>query len=212
MTQIKQSKVTIFDLDKTVIDSDHRTPYFSNGDLDLAAYRENQTHSNIMSDKLLPLALHMQSLIQSGEIVVIVTARRMTKSDYIYLRKNGLKAAYICSRDQLFKRFDNPTANMIYNLGDAHYKWHWFNHLQGRYPLASFTVYDDHKGVLEVAAQFGFSAYDAISVNSMLSDFLDMGFAEGFQQGLDEANIDAEMNSIHQIIQFDLDSAYQDNP
>ena len=125
-------KVYIFDLDKTVINSDHRTPYLANGDLDLGAYRAKQTHSNIMRDQLLPLALYMQALIADGEKVVIVTARRMIKSDYIFLRKNGLKAAYICSRDQLFKRFDNDTAKMIYNLGDANYKWHWFNHLQNK--------------------------------------------------------------------------------
>jgi hypothetical protein len=197
--------ITIFDLDKTVIDSDHRTPYHNNMDLDLNSYRKLQTHDNIMKDTLLPLASYMQALISQGETVVIVTARRMIKSDYIFLRKNGLKTAYICSRDQLFKRFDNDSAKMIYNLGDANYKWHWFSHLQGRYPLASFTVYDDHKGVLAVAQSFGFQVYDAINVNDMLTCFLDMGFEEGFAQGLDAGYIDGQMSTVHQVIQYDSD-------
>jgi len=207
MSQFKPKHITIFDLDRTVIDSDHRTPYDNDGNLDLAAYRDNQTHANIMNDTLLPLAKLMQSRIAQGETVVIVTARRMIKSDYIYLRKNGLKTAYTCSRDQLFKRFDNETASMIYNLNDANYKWHWFNHLQNRFPLASFTVYDDHKGVLKVAQSFGFQVYDAISVNSMLADFLDMGFEEGFVQGLDAGYLDGEMSAIHQVIEFDSRAA-----
>lgn len=199
--------VYIFDLDATVIDSDHRTPYKPNGDLDLNAYRAKQTHTNIMCDKLLPLADYMRSLMAQGETVVIVTARRMTKSDYIYLRKNGLKTVYICSRDQLFKRFDNDTAKMIYNQGDANYKWHWFNHLQGRFPLSQFIVYDDHKGVLQVAQSFGFQAYDAVQVNEMLAHFLDIGFEEGFTQGLDEGYLDGEMSTIHQVIEYDNDVA-----
>lgn len=204
MTQFKPKQVTIFDLDRTVIDSDQRTPY--NGqDLDLAGYRALQTHENIMQDTLLPLAKYMQALIQRGETVVIVTARRMIKSDYIYLRKNGCKAAYICSRDQLFKRFDNATATMIYNHGDANYKWHWFNHLQGRFPLAQFTVYDDHKGVLEVAKSFGFQTYDAVAVNEMLTMFLDMGFEEGLAQGFDEGYLDGQMSTVHQVINFESD-------
>lgn len=205
MQSFNKQHITIFDLDRTVIDSDHRTPYKAGQDLDLNAYRALQTHDNIMKDQLLPLAEYMRLLISSGEKVVIVTARRMIKSDYIFLRKNGIKNVYICSRDQLFKRFDNDTAKMIYNLGDSAYKWHWFNHLQQRNPLASFTVYDDHQGVLKVASQFGFKAYDAIKVNEMLAHFLDLGFEEGFTQGLDQAYIDGAMSTAHQIIDYDLD-------
>lgn len=197
--------ITIFDLDKTVIDSDHRTPY--NGqDLDLAAYRKAQTHDNIMKDRLLPLATYMQDMIANGDAVVIVTARRMTKSDYIFLRKNGLKAVHICSRDQLFKRFDNATAKMIYNLGDSAYKWHWFNYLQQRSPMAQFTVYDDHTGVLQVAKSFGFRAYNAIDANDMLAHFLDVGFSMGYDKALEDLEINA-LNTVHQILDFEEDQA-----
>lgn len=200
-------RVYIFDLDRTVINSDHRTPYKDGQDLDLNAYRALQTHSNIMKDELLPLAQYMRLLMAQGETVVIVTARRMIKSDYIFLRKNGLRAVYICSRDKLFKCFDNATATMIYNLGDAAYKWHWFNHLQQRFPLAQFTLYDDHKGVLQVAKTFGFHAFDAVAVNEMLALFLDMGFEEGFTQGLDQGYLDGQMSTIHQAIIYDENEA-----
>lgn len=193
-------RIYIFDLDRTVINSDHRTPYKEGHDLDLNAYRALQTHNNIMRDTLLPLAQYMRLLMAQGETVVIVTARRMIKSDYIYLRKNGLRAVFICSRDKLFKCFDNATATMIYNLDDANYKWHWFNHLQQRFPLAQFTLYDDHKGVLQVAKTFGFHAFDAIAVNEMLALFLDLGFEEGFIQGLDQGYIDGQMATIQQVL------------
>lgn len=201
MNQEKLARVYIFDLDKTVINSDHRTPYIGQ-DLDLAAYREMQTHDNIMKDELLPLASYMKQLMAQGETVAIVTARRMIKSDYIYLRQNGLKAVHICSRDKLFKCFDNVTAKMIYNLGDAAYKWHWFNHLQQRFPLAQFTVYDDHKGVLNVAKQFGFHAFDAVAINEMLAHFLDIGFSMGFEEGF----LDGQMSAIQQTLIYDEDA------
>lgn len=197
--------ITIFDLDRTVIDSDHRTPYKEGQDLDLTAYRALQTHENIMKDKLLPLAEYMQLLISQGEKVVIVTARRMIKSDYIFLRKNGMKRVYICSRDQLFKRFEATHATRIYNSGDSVYKRYWFEHLALKFRDHSFTVYDDHKGVLQQAQELGFQVYDAIKVNEMLAHFLDLGFEEGFTQGLDQAYIDKSMGTITQVIRYDQD-------
>lgn len=200
--------ITLFDLDRTVINSDHRTPYKEGGDLCLATYRALQTHNNIIQDQLLPLASFMQDLIAKGERVGIVTARRMTKSDYIFLRQNGLRPALICSRDRLFKKFDLSVAKHTYNLGDAAYKSVWFDFLCKQYPNATFTLYDDHKGVLEAAKTFGFQAWDAVQLNDMISHFLDLGFSEGFAVGYYDGTLDRDVvyravNTVQQCIEYD---------
>lgn len=166
--------VFLFDLDRTIIDSDHRTPNSANGDLDLNAYRKMQVHDRIMQDKLLPLADEFKKLKKKkGCYVAIVTARRLTKSDYFFLRKHGLRADLICSRDQLFKRFDLPLAELIYGLPDRDYKRSWFHFIMSKFKHLEpnrFTVFDDHQGVLEEAIKIGFNAYDAIPYNKMLID------------------------------------------
>lgn len=205
-------RITLFDLDRTVISSDHRTPYNDNGDLCLSTYRKMQTHSNIMKDELLPLASFMRELIERGEPVGIVTARRMTKSDYIYLRQRGLRPAVICSRDQLFKKFPEEIAKTAYHSGDAIYKSVWFGYLRERFPLAEFVIYDDHKGVLDAAKTFGFQAWDAVQLNDMIAHFLDLGFSEGFAIGYHDGTLDRDVvyravETVQQVIRYDEDQA-----
>ena len=211
----------IFDLDQTVINSDHRTlpaicPVTQN--LDLAHYRKLATHDNIMLDKLLPLAEYMRELLDSGEKVAIVTARHLQKSDRVFLRKNGLRAATICSRDvcHIASEFTGLTPVQHSSLKDADYKKLWFKWLAAkRYTQAqTFVVYDDHKGVLEVARSLGFIAKDAIQLNKMfergyrmasnalllevdrLNDDLDQdtidAYEAGFSSGYQQAMLDVE--------------------
>lgn len=183
---MKKQIVHIFDLDRTVIDSDHRTPYFPDGDLDLAKYRELQTHENIMQDTLLPLANTMKILINRGDIVAVVTARRMTKSDYVMLRKHGLRVPLICSRDKVHKvEHISGCASSHMNSSDSEYKRIWFKALKQRFNPAQydFVMYDDHAGVLKVALEEGFSALDAIQLNKMLDNCYELGFTDGFAEG-----------------------------
>ena len=120
--------VHIFDLDGTTIDSFHRVKpcLKSDGDLDIQMYRDHAcSHDQIKKDTLLPLAAYMQDLIQAGKPVVICTARKMSKTDYVFLRQNKIKPNFICSRDQLFKRFNSDHAKQIFYMKDADYKRHW---------------------------------------------------------------------------------------
>lgn len=176
----------MFDLDATVIDSSKRLKkaMLPNGDLCLNKYRETQNKIDIMTDTLLPLADYMRHLIAEGERVAIVTARALTKSDYYFLRKHGLKCATICSRDQLPRYFDDPRA--IWRKGDAEYKAAWFKWLAGRYPESKMILWDDHKGVLSTARAFGIRAIDAVALNEILGYFLDVGYSMGYTDGLDD--------------------------
>lgn len=195
----------IFDLDGTTIDSFHRVaPCLSpDGDLNLQMYRDQACqHDLIQSDTLLPLAQYMKDLMQAGKPVVICTARKMSNSDYVYLRKNKMKPSFICSRDQLFKRFNLDHAKQIYSMKDADYKRQWLQYLQGMYPLHNMVIYDDHDGVLKMANDFGITALDAKALNSISNASYTEGFADAWDQFEAEADeliqdVIAKMNTIH---------------
>lgn len=164
----------LFDLDKTVVDSDHRTPYTITGNLDLNLYRELQTIENIKKDTLLPLSNTMQQMIINKEEVGIVTARRMIRYDYIMLRDNGLKPNLIGSRDKIHKILEYSNFNCLHDLfksSDDEYKRAWFKFIKDRYSLNDYRIfmYDDNQNVLKVAKEEGLIAVDAIALNKELA-------------------------------------------
>lgn len=174
----------VFDLDGTTIDSFHRVgPCLTEtGDLDLQAYRKTAcTHEKIQADTLLPLARYMQDLIQKGEKVAICTARKMSKTDYVFLRKAGIRVSTICSRDQLFKHFDPVLAKSIYHMKDADYKRFYLQRLQILFPLHNLIIYDDHEGVLEMARELGVIAYDAKEMNQVIEAAYKIGYSDAIE-------------------------------
>jgi 3-deoxy-D-manno-octulosonate 8-phosphate phosphatase KdsC-like HAD superfamily phosphatase len=104
--------------------------------------------------------------------VAIITARRMTKSDYVMLRKHGIKTAFIGARDKLHRveHISNcPVSH--FKMSDDEYKRIWFKHIKEYYPLEDYDIYmyDDKEHVLKVAQEEGFHAIDAILLNKMLA-------------------------------------------
>jgi len=177
-------KLHVFDLDGTTIDSFHRVePCIKpDDDLDLQAYRETAcTHDMVQADTLLPLAKYMQDLIQKGEKVAICTARKMSKTDYVYLRKAGMRVSTICSRDQLFKHFDPVQAKAIYHMKDSDYKRFWLQRLQTLFPLHSLVLYDDHDGVLQMARELGVIAYDSKEMNQIIEAAYKVGYSDAIE-------------------------------
>lgn len=177
-----QQPFHIFDLDGTVIDSFKRIApcLLPNGDLDLAKYRrEACTHDKIQGDQLLPLYQQMRQLINTGADVAICTARLLNKSDYFFLRRAGLKRVrFIASRDRLARYFGSQ-APEIYAMGDANYKRQWLDLLQGMYRDRPFIVYDDHAGVLNMAARIGCRTVDAKQYNALARKYFSFGYGLG---------------------------------
>lgn len=173
------TKIILFDLDHTVINSEHRVNpcILVGGDLDLTKYRnEACTREQVYKDELLPLASVMLNYIEQGFTVGILTARHMFKHDYDFLKKHGLKTALILSRDKLYKHFGD-SARGLYVSGDATYKGAYIEMLKRKHPTHSLILYDDHKGVLQQARDQGVHAIDAISINKRIERFNLVGFA-----------------------------------
>ena len=182
----------LFDLDGTVIDSFHRIKpcLKENGDLDLNKYKKGACqHSLIMQDELLPLIDYMKELIKSGEQVGICTARFMNKSDYYFLRKNGIKTSFIASRDQLHKHFDPVMAQALIRSGDAVYKAAWLQRVKVLRPELSISLYDDHDGVIHMARSLGVTCFDSKALNNRLDAAFKAGMLEIIEQ-LEREGID----------------------
>lgn len=110
--------VAIFDLDGTVIDSEHRTPNNADGTLNLKAYRDKHTAENVAKDTLLPLANVMKAAESAGAYVVVLTARDMRDFDYEFLTMHGLIYHKIMSRDTV-------RSKTHYEADDGTYKEKW---------------------------------------------------------------------------------------
>jgi FMN phosphatase YigB (HAD superfamily) len=146
----------IYDLDGTVIDSSHRQLADSQGNLDLAHWREHSTPEKIAKDSLLPLAQAMRHALANDQSVIICTARVLGDADRAYLREHGLDAPVVLSRDG--DRDNRPDAQLkrekLLSLG---------------VDLRGATMYDDNQSVLAMARELGINAVDATIVNEALS-------------------------------------------
>ncbi len=204
------TNVNIWDLDGTVINSFHRVqPCLDKaGNLDLNRYlSEACKHELIVQDSLLPLVELMRRQMDAPNTInYIVTARTMFKSDYYFLRKQGLRGRnkdniQVFSRDTIHKFAPLSDVKHIYNSRDADYKAFYFDHiirLHGREGV-NYTMYDDHKGVLEKAREYGFNAVDATQLNEMLS----IGIKLASEQFLDETiQDDLDIDYLNQRLSF----------
>ena len=153
----------IWDLDNTVIDSNHRYATLENGDIDLPRWIQNNTRANVERDTLLPLARLMRSNYRMGDCVIICTARVLSTWDHVYLAKHQLKANYILSRAIGDNRPDAELkrAKLIALFSDL------------KIPLPKWTrratVYDDNETVLSTLARYGIRTRNATILNSRLT-------------------------------------------
>lgn len=157
----------IFDLDGTVIDSDHRKAALPDGSLDLAHWFENNTPEKIARDGLLPLAASMRSIYAAGHTVIVCTARSIETAE--------IKAAH----DEFFTCNDLPyhvflnrePGNME---GDASLKVRLLNDY---FVSEGFTcaaeanaiMFDDNLKVISAMLEIGITCFDATKQNRRLA-------------------------------------------
>lgn len=155
----KQAPIVIFDLDGTVICSQHRHLSKPDGSLDLEHWIENCTAEKIFADKLLPLARSMRRMHKAGHHVVICTARVMSEHDLAYLANNGLPYHGLLSRAEGDRRPDAEMKVCLLNqyLFDLGY---------GSIREANCIMFDDNLNVLEAMRQQGVICINATHENA----------------------------------------------
>lgn len=152
-------RIFIYDLDRTVIDSDHRVPYMKNGDLNLQLYYANK--SMISNDTLLPLVNLMREQYKSGHKIVICTARVMDDRDYTYLHRNFIPHHLVMSR----------TLNDL--SSDASLKFHLLSAIlpnPTHNKLVPVVMYDDNESVLDMLPNLGIIGVNSMELNRSYHD------------------------------------------
>jgi hydroxymethylpyrimidine pyrophosphatase-like HAD family hydrolase len=184
-------KIYVFDLDGTTINSNHRVKpcLDAEGNLNLQKYIDEAcTEEKIMQDSLLPLATYMQNLIASGETVIILTARHCNNSDYVFLRKHGLRPTIMLSRDRMEHVLGHT---LFYKSSDAEYKRAYFEHIFASFNPNEYDYhfFDDHDGILEMAKELPISVVDAKILNQVLElhllDMYEQGYSDSEAENLD---------------------------
>ena len=100
--------IVVFDLDGTTIDSSHRALTNEQGGINLENWRSH-TAEQILQDTELPLAQYMRECIATPKMRVwICTPRNLSGADRELLRRLGLHADVILSRDKNDNREDVP--------------------------------------------------------------------------------------------------------
>ena len=155
---IKQ--ISIFDLDGTTIDSNHRQATLPNGNLDLQHWFKNSTPSKIFKDKVLPLALQIRRRQKKGDYVVVHRARNMTYADYEFLMENGICPDKIISR---------PKGNMV---ADGVLKRKQLSSLFNlkQFKNSNKVIFDDNKEVRNELKQIGITTINPTKINKRLEN------------------------------------------
>ena len=79
-------EIHIFDMDGTIVCSQHRFKTLPNGKIDLAYWIENCTPEKVAQDSLLPLAAEYKTHLNNPDVyVVIATARVLEDHDMLYI-------------------------------------------------------------------------------------------------------------------------------
>ena len=154
-------RITVWDLDETLIDSRHRTPNNPDGTLNLAAYFELKNRQNIFADTLLPLAGVFKSLCRVTNYVAICTARAMNQDDFDYLEHHGINAHMVMCR---------PLDGSENHIRDADLKAYKIQRLRNLRQFRNLPVYmwDDAKPVIAKMREIGVHCINAHTADARL--------------------------------------------
>mgnify|MGYP001820745313 FL=1 len=154
---------SVFDLDGTVICSEHRKATLPDGSLDLDHWIENNTPEKILADSLLPMAKMMQNSWKRGDTVIICTARVLQDSDFYFFMLNDLQFHHVLSRPQGCSMADEELKDIQLRMfaHDRNMSWRQF--------CVESVVFDDNLSVLTRLKSIGMDVVDASQMNKALA-------------------------------------------
>jgi len=152
---------TIFDLDGTIVNSDHRKLTSNDGSINLNHWRENCTREKIFADTLLPLADHWKAVQGIRDnFIIVCTARVMGEADFDFLRSHGLKWEFMVSRTEGDSRGDAMMKFCkLYELANSlSLSWRGF--------ASRCEMFDDNLSVIDLLSASGIMVNNATACNA----------------------------------------------
>lgn len=150
-------KLMIFDLDGTVINSEHRTPRLPDGTVDVPGFLAMKSHKSVFRDTLLPLSHTMRDAYKAGTTVAVCTSRTMSKTDLHYLRFHRLHHHIMLHRTK--GDFDTP---------DGVLKTGLIKPLLDKFK--SIVMFDDNLSVIEAIHNLGVRVINSTTHNIRLAN------------------------------------------
>ena len=151
---------TIFDLDGTMIDGDHRKLTRADGSLNLDHWRENCTREKIFADTLLPLANHWRAVQDIRDnFIIVCTARVIGEADIDFLQSHGLKWKFMISSTEVDSRGDAMMKFCkLYELAtNLSLSWRGF--------ASRCEMFDDNLEVIDLLSASGIMVNNATACN-----------------------------------------------
>ena len=157
----------IFDLDGTVINSDHRKATKADGSLDLAHWFENNTPEKIALDTLLPLARIMRELHKAGNTIIVCTARsidtpEIQRAHDQFFIDNDLPYHVFLGRES--GNMESHASLKVRLLND-YFKREGFENTRE----AGAIMFDDNFSVINALTKIGVKCYDAVTINKRIA-------------------------------------------
>jgi phosphoglycolate phosphatase-like HAD superfamily hydrolase len=152
---------TIFDLDGTIVNSDHRKLTSNDGSINLNHWRENCTREKIFADTLLPLADHWKAVQGIRDnFIIVCTARVMSEADFDFLQSHGLKWEFMISRTEGDSRGDAMMKFCkLYELANSlSLSWRGF--------ASRCEMFDDNLSVIDLLSASGVTVNNATACNA----------------------------------------------
>jgi hypothetical protein len=155
---------SIFDLDRTIICSEHRKAVLPDGSLDLNHWIENNRPELIRLDSLLPLAVTMRKTYHSGlHTVLVCTARVLGVADYEFFTAHNLPFHHMLDRPNGCNMVDHELKDVQLRI---------FAHQQGiswQKFASQSVIYDDNENVLTRMSEIGLATVNAVEMNKVLA-------------------------------------------
>ena len=149
-------KLFIFDLDGTVINSEHRTPRLPDGSVDVHGFLAMKNRKMVFRDTLLPLARTMRQAHADPDVTVAVcTSRTMHEMDLHYLRFHKLGHDIMLHR--IKGDFDTPDADLKTGL---------IQPLLDKFRAA--VMFDDNLSVIDAIRKLGVRVINSTFHNQRL--------------------------------------------
>ena len=82
--------IFIYDLDGTIIDSSHRATHDAQGNIDLPAWRQQNTKEHILKDSLMPLYWKLRADYKNGNMIILCTAREIREWDKEFIHSQNI--------------------------------------------------------------------------------------------------------------------------
>lgn len=155
--------IRVYDLDGTVICSQHRKATLPDGSLDLDHWIENSTPEKIANDSLLPAVELMRKHWSKGDQIVICTARVLSDADYMFFMENDIPFHSVLSRPQGCTMGDAELKDIQLRLYAQSIGISWKRF------CAIAKLYDDNQKVLTRLESIGMAVSDATILNKVMA-------------------------------------------